>query len=595
MKISLITKLVNGFEMNNLLEEAKNAGVEIDVISDKRVGKIDDFTNKIGDIVIWRGSHYGNSQDKGTITKLISDKMVINRGYVTQPYIPFKVYQQNIARKYFPDRVIDTYLASSVDEINKFIENGILKFPFVVKPTLGSQGDGVVIVENTENIDQLKELDLKKHIIQNFIQNDGDFRVFIVGGVVLGIIKRERKSNKYLNNIAKGAEAIILTDKVLIKKLSEFALELSSLFELNICGVDLMINKDTGVETFLEINSVPNWHGFMEETGINVGKKVVEYCMQLSSRLDNNKSPESIINEYFFNNLEYMPSDKFHFLSRMALWFNDEKALNLLKEFKEKYSESSKTELKERLIKEMADVMPDKLPLKRKTVLRMEFLKKYPYLKAYSLVLSKWLWMKNIYNTDISDLVNELLDKEKAYQMFSQVLGDDMALKILSTVAINFLYYCRNFYKEDSRFTFSPSKFLELGKNDFEITQNDLKIYLLTHAIIGESEFYNQSISNDKEVYLEMIKYLDEYIEQNFFSISLDNKIEFLVCAKMLGYEAITKRLIDEEAKRSFSHLGNYLVDKINDRGFYKTTDCLFKAEHRNVLYLMSRGPYRFN
>jgi len=595
MKISLITKLANGFEMSNLLEEAKNAGVEIDVLSDKRTGKLDDFTNKIGDIVIWRGSHFGNTQDKGTITKIISEKIVINRGYITQPYIPFKVYQQNIARKYFPDKVIDTYLASSVDEINKFLESGILKFPFVVKPTLGSQGDGVVIIENQDGIEQLNSLDLKKHIIQNFVPNDGDFRVFIVGGVVLGIIKRERKSDKYLNNIAKGAEAIMLTDESLIKNLSEFALELSSLFELNICGVDLMINKDNGVITFLEINSVPNWHGFMQETGVNVGKKVIEYCLQLASRLDETKKPESMIHEYFYNNIEFFPSDKFHFLSRMALWFNDENAFNYLQDYKLKYSGTSESSLKEKLIKEMAEVMPDKLPLKRKTVLRMEYLKKYPNIKAYSLVLSKWLWMKNIYKTDISHLVEELLDKELVYQMFSQLLQDDLAIKILSTVAINFVYYCRNFYKEDSRFTFSPSKFLELGKSDYELSQNDLKIYLLTHAIIGESEFYNQAIVDDKETYLEMIKYLDGYIHENYFSISLDNKIEFLVCAKMLDFETKTKNLIDEEAKRSFSNLGNYLVDKINDRGFYKTSDCLYKAEHRNVLYLMSRSAYRFN
>lgn len=84
-----------------------------------------------------------------------------------------------------------------------------------------------------------------------------------------------------------------------------------------------------------------------------------------------------------------------------------------------------------------------------------------------------------------------------------------------------------------------------------------------------------------------MIKLCEDIILKNYFSISLDNKFEFLVCAKMLNYKSVVEKTILGEADRSLSLVGNFLVSKLNDsRGILGQN--LLDAEHRNALYIMA-------
>ena len=120
-----------------------------------------------------------------------------------------------------------------------------------------------------------------------------------------------------------------------------------------------------------------------------------------------------------------------------------------------------------------------------------------------------------------------------------------------------------------------------------------LKIYFLTHCLIGASLFYIKDInSKDKKAYQKLVKELENLIKDNYFQVTLDNKFEFLVAAKLCDYQTVLRKTIKSEADNAFSLYGNYLIDQLNQtEKIYG--DNIISSEHRNVLYLMAMFPRR--
>ena len=169
------------------------------------------------------------------------------------------------------------------------------------------------------------------------------------------------------------------------------------------------------------------------------------------------------------------------------------------------------------------------------------------------------------------------------------------AFAILSTYAVNFIYNLENYLKiEKTNVSFiDPENYYKIVKNDYKGSLDkkyNLKIYFLTHCILGESRFYNRKIKRFYDIYIKMIKQAEKIISENYFDISLDLKLEFLVCAKMLNYRTKLKEVIYSETQRSLSSNGNYLIDIYNNAAFMKNKNDFKSSEHRNILYLMSFG-----
>jgi hypothetical protein len=113
----------------------------------------------------------------------------------------------------------------------------------------------------------------------------------------------------------------------------------------------------------------------------------------------------------------------------------------------------------------------------------------------------------------------------------------------------------------------------------------------LTHAVIGESRFYARRVRPAQ--YKLFCKKTEQLIKDNYFDVSLDNKLEFLVCSQICSYDTSLRKLIEQEVEKSVSWAGNFLVDTHNYFGGSKTRHCLRTSEHRNVLYLMSQKAFK--
>ncbi len=145
------------------------------------------------------------------------------------------------------------------------------KFPLIVKDIDASKGKNNFLVSSKTKIrDILLDYPENSFVIQNFIPNDGDYRVLVYGRSIAGVIQRKRTSNKtHLNNTSQDGEAIFIDAVEFDDKFKKLAIKAASVFKRQIAGVDLIVDSKTNKISVLEVNNTPQI-----DTGTFVENKV---------------------------------------------------------------------------------------------------------------------------------------------------------------------------------------------------------------------------------------------------------------------------------------------------------------------------------
>jgi len=296
------------------------------------------------------------------------------------------------------------------------------------------------------------------------------------------------------------------------------------------------------------------------------------------------------IYHYYLENQHLLTQDKlFHFATRMAAWNGEPEAYEILR-------------------KSYDDIVQPALPLEtviqnvlatpqtgRRNAheLRQPFFDKYPKLYGAHLALFRVRHLKSVYNIDATEALFASISEDELTALRDQLLQDKDALLYLSTFAVNFCYLLERVIRGDEE-SLDITLLYEAGKlyDLSDKTHIQLFIYLYTHCIIGESNFYTRKISADKlPVYKKMLADLESVISDNFDTINLDNKLEFLVCARICDYASNLYERINGECEKSLSPAGRFLIDIHNSNAQADRNDFV-KSEHRNVLFIMSSSPY---
>lgn len=197
---------------------------------------------------------------------IVEEKLATERALMTK-------LSYTLAKNGFP--VIDTKVIFDLDEgLEKTLE-----FPLVAKGTVSSRGRSVFKVNNIEELKKIYEEVGPKLILQKYIPISYDYRVFIVGDEVLGVMKRFNSDENFLTNISAGgrAEASELPIEVL-----QMCIEAKKLKKTEIAGVDVIEYK--GTYFILEINTSPQFQGLETATEVNVAAKIVEYVLSKSKK-----------------------------------------------------------------------------------------------------------------------------------------------------------------------------------------------------------------------------------------------------------------------------------------------------------------------
>ncbi|TSC92719.1 MAG: ribosomal protein S6 modification protein [Candidatus Berkelbacteria bacterium Licking1014_7] len=171
-------------------------------------------------------------------------------------------------------------IGSSKERDLKWVVKAVGGFPAILKLTRGSLGMGVVKVENFATLRSVLDLvkrTRKPMILQQFIgiEPGVDYRFYVVGYKVVATMKRStRKKDEFRANLAlggKGTKYIPTKDEV------KLAIALANTLRLPICGIDF-IRTEKGMMP-IEVNVNAMIGGIEKATGVNVARKIIEYCI----------------------------------------------------------------------------------------------------------------------------------------------------------------------------------------------------------------------------------------------------------------------------------------------------------------------------
>jgi hypothetical protein len=296
------------------------------------------------------------------------------------------------------------------------------------------------------------------------------------------------------------------------------------------------------------------------------------------------------IYQYYLNNLSSLGEDKsFHLASRMAAWTGDSVAYDILKKSYNHIVQPDKN-----IDKVVAELInKPQIGKRNANELRQPFFDKYPQLYGIHSTLFRIRHLESIYNIDARQSLFKSISKNSLIALERELLSDDEAIRILSTFVINYVYLLERVINKDEN-SLSIQRFYDIGKtyNTNDLRNLQLLIYLYTHCIIGESNFYTRTIAKEKlPIYHKMLSYLESLINSNFDRINLDNKLEFLVCARICSYPSKLFNRIYDECKNSISPEGTFIID-VHNQNAQSERNNFASSEHRNVLFIMSTSEY---
>ena len=169
------------------------------------------------------------------------------------------------------------------------LEKGTFHFPIIIKGSGGDRGTRVFKADNLEELEKLVR-DLRKseteegkrYMLQEYIPNDGDYRVLVLGNKVLGVMKRSSQDKReFRNNYSMGGEVEVAD---LPEEVKTLAVKAAKVCGLAVAGVDVAFRDyDLSKPVIWEVNKGPQFKGFMKATGIDVPKEIVKYLKSLSA------------------------------------------------------------------------------------------------------------------------------------------------------------------------------------------------------------------------------------------------------------------------------------------------------------------------
>lgn len=305
-----------------------------------------------------------------------------------------------------------------------------------------------------------------------------------------------------------------------------------------------------------------------------------------------NKVRQTYIDRFNEMDIEYC----LHFASRLYAWSEDNDAKQLLDNLRPEVLPANHKERRQHIL-----AIREELRIKNYDrdvndyARRKLYFEKYPNLLLVHNALFRIRHWLCIYDVDERELLYELVPRHEVSRLITALLQDQTAQKILSTYFINTVYLYEKMYESPDVPSIKPRAIIGLADLYDLSNAADIQIliYLYTHCILGETLFYYQPVKYEVEVYTEMLKRLEQLIDQSFNTINLDNKFEFLVCARICNYSSYLAEKIYAEAEKSVNSEG-FIVDMHNTNANpYKQS--FMMSEHRNVLFILSMTNPVFN
>lgn len=154
-------------------------------------------------------------------------------------------------------------------------------YPFILKRLKGTQGNAVFLINDVDKAHRKIGKYIRKRkafLIQQYVKESQgtDLRCFVVGGKVIGAMKRIAAKGEFRANIHQGGRG---EEARLSKAERDMAIDAAEVLGLGIAGVDILRSDDGPM--LLEVNSSPGLQGIEKATGKDIAAEIIRYIETL--------------------------------------------------------------------------------------------------------------------------------------------------------------------------------------------------------------------------------------------------------------------------------------------------------------------------
>jgi len=305
MKIAYLHRITFDESEQRFLDEAKVLGIELVLIKYRQLrmadGKILFGEVDMRDFDGWYFRSVGTEFEWSKLLQLyarkhkipVVDEYLLSEGPLRRFKSVMSWQLQEAGVRYPKSEYVETW-EDLIDCINSNFQFSIINkkrngqyrnFPVIVKLSQGGRhGMGTFWIREYEDLNKLKEILEKRKIslsrgflVQEYIENDGDYRVMTVGYKCIGGFKRQAKEEKLILNKSQGNSVGLSEVPREVAKTAEAA---ARALQVEVAGTDLVVSKKTGKVYIIEVNEAPQFKVFEKRTKVNAPKKILEYCIQ---------------------------------------------------------------------------------------------------------------------------------------------------------------------------------------------------------------------------------------------------------------------------------------------------------------------------
>lgn len=128
----------------------------------------------------------------------------------------------------------------------------------VLKSVNGTKGRDNYLVRSAEEIRKIIAENPETYFtLQNFIPNDGDYRVVLLNFEPKLVIYRSANGKDFRNNTSLGGQASLVALTEVDPKVLDLAVKAAKALNIRIAGADILQDKTTGEYSVLEVNRTP--------------------------------------------------------------------------------------------------------------------------------------------------------------------------------------------------------------------------------------------------------------------------------------------------------------------------------------------------
>ena len=201
---------------------------------------------------------------------------------------------------------LPTYEAKTKANVIAYIGAHRVHYPIILKHRHGTAGKNITLIKSEADLDNIKNF--KDLLIEQYIEPECDFRVFVIGGVAVGTMRKHGDPQKPgdFKAWSAGREKHLETDPKTLEILCDIATRATAISKLEYVGVDIIKEAKTGKYYLLETNIAAGWtNNFIPTTRINIPELVVDWFAEIADHQD---QPFDItVRSYFDRYKKYLP------------------------------------------------------------------------------------------------------------------------------------------------------------------------------------------------------------------------------------------------------------------------------------------------